>query len=63
MPGTGFTMTVKEFVALNGGTPLSLTTVVIRLLVPACVTSGVHVMIPVGLMTGTFAPVTVLVNV
>ena len=61
MPGTGFTMTENEFVALKGGTPLSVTTVVIMLLVLACNTSGVQAMIPVlVLMVGTLVPVTVL---
>ena len=59
--GTGFTITANELVALNGGTPLSVTTVVMTLLVPACDTFGVHVMTPVfGLIAGTFVPVTVL---
>ena len=61
MDGSGATKTVKLFVALKGGTPLSVTTVVITFVVPACASTGVHVMTPVFvLITGTFVPVTVL---
>jgi len=63
MSGNGFTITANEFVALNGGTPWSVTIVVMVLLVPDCDKSGVHVMIPlVGLITGAFVPSTVLVS-
>src|SRR5665213_1878891 len=56
--GTGFTITVKVFVALNGGAPSSVTTVVRMLVVPACAKVGVQVMMPVfGSMVG---PVNVL---
>src|SRR5665213_2873259 len=56
MDGTGFTITAKLFVALKGGTPLSVT-----LVVPACASVGVQVITPVFvLMVGTFVPVTVL---
>ena len=52
MPGTGFTMTENELVALKGGTPLSVTIVVMTLLVPAWDTSGVQVMMPLAEMAG-----------
>src|SRR5665213_1102940 len=61
MDGTGFTITAKLFVALKGGTPLSVTMVVMTLVVPACASVGVQVITPVFvLMVGTFVPVTVL---
>src|SRR6185369_6966146 len=60
MNGTGLTMTANELVALNGGAPPSVTIVVKRLLVPACATPGVQVMMPLVLMTGRFVPTTVL---
>ena len=64
MPGNAFTITANTFVSLNAGTPPAVTTVVSTLLVPACEKSGVHVITPVlGLITGTFVPVTVLVSV
>src|SRR5664280_1539490 len=64
MSGSGFTTTANVLVALNGGTPLSVTIVVRVLLVPACDTSGVQVITPlVGLITGLFVPLTVLVKV
>src|ERR1022692_2454121 len=61
--GNGLTTTAKWFVALNGGTPPAVTTVVNTLLVPACVTSGVHVITPVFvLITGWLVPATLLVK-
>src|SRR5664280_1340272 len=63
MSGSGFTITANTFVALNGGTPLSVTIVVRVLLVPDCARSGVQMITPlVGLITGLFVPVTVLVS-
>src|ERR1017187_4782789 len=60
---TGLTTTPKLFVALNAGNPPAVTTVVNTLLVPACAASGVHVITPfVGLITGGFVPLTVLVS-
>ena len=62
--GTGFTTTANEFVALNGGTPLSVTTVVMVLLVPDCAKVGVQLITPeFVLIVGTFVPATVLVKV
>ena len=40
------TITVKLLVALNGGTPLSVTMVVIRLVLGPCASVGVQVITP-----------------
>src|SRR5882672_9550640 len=40
------TITTKLFVALNGGKPLSVTTVVMVLVLPACPSAGIQVMMP-----------------
>src|ERR1019366_8504062 len=63
MSGSGLTTTANAFVALKGGTPPAVTTVVSTLLVPDCAKSGVHVITPVFvLITGWFVPPTVLVS-
>ena len=43
---TSFTVTAKEFVALSGGWPLSVTTVVIVLVPGPCASDGVQVITP-----------------
>ena len=43
---TSFTVTVKEFVALKDGEPLSVTVVTKRLMLGPCASAGVQVITP-----------------
>ena len=46
----GVTTTVNEFVALMGGVPVSVTTVVMKLVLGAWFVAGVQVITPLALM-------------
>src|ERR1039457_869247 len=63
--GTAFvvTKTAKVLVTLFAGTPLSVTLVVMKLVIPFCASVGVQVMMPVGLMVTRLVQIRLLVTV